>query len=148
MQLLPDDGSIYPKVIAGTIAQIAHALFLELQSTGSSLLEDDVLNSCLVHVKHYASHAVLSCQRRLLVATEIDKNIILQGFEWSIIDPVIRAHCDLNQAKLVEGSRSMGGDGFGMTVSEALQIYNDQRERLPRNAYIEPPFSFATLDGN
>ena len=77
-----------------------------------------------------------------------DKNIVLEGFEWGIIEPCLSANCDLIQAQLVEASRSMGGDGFGMSVSEAEQAYNQAKELMPKNAFVEPPFSFKTLGGN
>ena len=42
----------------------------------------------------------------------------------------------------------MGGDGFGMSVSEAEQAFNQAKELMPKNAFVEPPFSFKTLGGN
>ena len=71
----------------------------------------------------------------------IDQNLTIDAYEWSIIEPVVRAHCDLLQARLVEGSRSLGGDGFGIQVSEAQQNYTMERDKLPRLAFVAPPYT-------
>ncbi|OJU92174.1 MAG: hypothetical protein BGO19_12450 [Acinetobacter sp. 38-8] len=148
MYLLPDDGSRCPKVIAGSIEELATTFYQKLQMKGYSLLVEDVTNALIEETKRYAGCATLRCQRGSTNIIIIDKTIVLEGFEWFIIEPCLSANCDLIQAQLVEASRSMGGDGFGMSVSEAEQAYNQAKELMPKNAFVEPPFSFKTLGGN
>ncbi|MDF2417316.1 hypothetical protein GWP85_07275 [Acinetobacter beijerinckii] len=148
MQLLPDDGSLYPKVIAGSIEELAMIFYQKLQMKGYSLLAEDVTNALIEETKRYAGCATFRCHRGSAGVITIDKNIVLEGFEWFIIEPCFSANCDLIQAQLVEASRSMGGDGFGMSVSEAEQAFNQAKELMPKNAFVEPPFSFKTLGGN
>ncbi|MDM1021585.1 hypothetical protein QSV37_14915 [Acinetobacter sp. VNK23] len=146
MQLLPDDGSQNPKVIAGPISVLASNFHQKLQMKGYSLLLEDVTAALIQETELYAGKgATLSCQRGLTSAIEIDENLILEGFEYAIIEPCFRANCDLIQAQLVEGSRSMGGDGFGLSVSEAEQAYREAKELMPKNAFVAPPFSFKTM---
>ncbi|RZG78725.1 hypothetical protein [Acinetobacter venetianus] len=148
MQLLPDDGSQNPQVIAGSIEALAIIFFQKLQMKGYSLLQNDVLLALIEETKRYAGWATLSCQRGSTNIIQIDENLVLEAFEWVIIEPCLNANCDLIQAQLVEASRSMGGDGFGMTVSEAEQNYKEAKELMPKNAFVAPPFSFKTSEGN
>ncbi|WP_151743001.1 MULTISPECIES: hypothetical protein [unclassified Acinetobacter] len=145
MQLLPDDGSQNPRVVAGSINELATIFYQKLQMKGYSLLLDDVLKALIEETKRYAGLATLTCQRGSLSIIYIDENLRLEAFEWVIIEPCLNANCDLIQAQLVEASRSMGGDGFGMTVSEAEQNYKEAKELMPKNAFVAPPFSFKTL---
>lgn len=145
MQLLPDNGSQNPKVIAGPISVLASNFHQKLQMKGYSLLLEDVTAALIQETERYAGWATLSCQRGLTSAIEIDGNMVLEGFEYAIIEPCFSANCDLIQAQLVEGSRSMGGDGFGLSVSEAEQAYREAKELMPKNAFVAPPFSFKTM---
>lgn len=142
------DNDIYRIAVAGTVKDLSNDLFIELQNSGYSLLDSDVLAVFLNEVQYYASWSVLEVQRLSATATLISDSIILHAYEWAILNPVVRAHCDLIQAKLMESSRSLGGDGFGLTVSEANQIYLESRTRMQFEASYEPPFSIATADGN
>lgn len=147
MQLLVDDEAnngeraIYVHIDGGTVADGALQLFDELSATGYSLLYDDVLRAAVIDVQYYAAWAVLDSQRQATALNRIGEDTRLAAYEWAIIDPVLRAHCDLLQARLVEGSRSLGGDGFGLAVSEANQIYNEARKLMQQEAFCEPPFS-------
>lgn len=145
MQLLPDDGTQNPKVIAGSISELATLTFQKLQIKGYSLLEVDVTTALLEETRRYAGWATLVCQRGSTSIIRIDENLVLEAFEWVIIEPCFIANCDLIQAQLVEASRSMGGDGFGMSVSEAEQAFNQAKELMPKNAFVAPPFSFKTF---
>lgn len=152
MQLTPkttteDVRDTYIKVDAQTLAVLADQLYQELSSNGYSLLLDDVVSAMIIDTQYYASWAVLECQRSAIIGLSIDENLVLEGFEWAIIEPVLRAHCDVIQSRLVEGSRSLGGDGFGLNVSEARQIYADARITMQNEAFCEPPSSFTTFDG-
>lgn len=147
MQLMPDDQSLYPRVVAGSISALSLQLHDELSSIGYSLLPEDVTKAFINEVQYFVGWAVLSCQRGSTVAVFLDESIVLDAGEWAIIEPVVRAHTDVLQAQLVEGSRSLGGDGFGMSVSEAKQNHTIEREKLQKLAFVEAPFSFKTLGG-
>jgi hypothetical protein len=71
-------------------------------------------------------------------ATQLNKDYVLSLSEWGLIEPVIRAHCELIQAQRVEGTGSLGGERFGLSVSEATANYKeakeDLKERLCRRA--------------
>jgi len=118
MQLLPDDGIQNPRVVAGSINEMATLFYQKLQMKGYSLLLEDVLKALIEETKRYAGLATLTCQCGSQSIIFVDENLQLEVFEWVIVEPCLNANCDLIQAQLVEASRSMGGDGFGMTVSE------------------------------
>ena len=59
------------------------------------------------------------------------------------MEPVIRAHCDFIQSQRVEGTGSLGGERFGLSVSEAKQAYADAKLEMKKEAFVESPF---TLD--
>ncbi|MFC4953077.1 hypothetical protein [Acinetobacter puyangensis] len=145
----PDDENtarpVYLRVDAGTIETLATQLHDELSGAGYSLLIDDVINIALMEAQYYSAWAVLEAQRNATMIIPFDKNITLEAYEWAVIDPVLRAHCDLVQSRLVEGSRSLGGDGFGLSVSEANQIYLEARKTMQLEAFVEPPFSYKTM---
>lgn len=149
MQLYPlEAGSIYAKVEAGTIESLAGQLYQELALKGYSLLLDDVELVFIESIKIYASHATLECQRTASIPITVDKHLVLHGSEFAIIEPLVRAHCDVIQADLVEGSGSLGAERFGLSKSEAEQAYKEEKEKLPKAAFVEAPFSFKTLGGN
>ncbi|OJU54639.1 MAG: hypothetical protein BGN93_13075, partial [Acinetobacter sp. 39-4] len=100
MYLLPDDGSRCPKVIAGSIEELATTFYQKLQMKGYSLLVEDVTNALIEETKRYAGCATLRCQRGSTNIIIIDTTIVLEGFEWFIIEPCLSANCDLIQAQL------------------------------------------------
>lgn len=138
----------YPKLTLGTLEVLAGQLHSELQGCGYSLLLSDVEQAALLEVQYYAGWTLLEVQRQSSNPTAVllDKTVNIDAYEWSIIEPVVRAHCDLMQARLVEGSRSLGGDGFGLQVSEAQQNYVMEREKLPKLAFIAPPYTVGRTD--
>lgn len=143
------ENGIYQVAIAGTVKSISDELYMELSNSGYSLLDTDVLAIMINEVQYYASWAVLEVQRLSAGGvTLIGDSTNIHAYEWAILNPVVRAHCDLIQARLMESSRSLGGDGFGLTVSEANQTYLESRTRMQFEASYEPPFSIKTNDGN
>ena len=135
-------GLDYSHVTLGTVADLSAQLYLELQGGGYSLLQVDIQQAILLEVQYYSGWAVLEVQKKAAaIPVMIDQNLTIDAYEWSIIEPVVRAHCDLLQARLVEGSRSLGGDGFGIQVSEAQQNYTMERDKLPRLAFVAPPYT-------
>lgn len=133
----------YPRLNLGTLEVLAGQLHNELQGVGYSLLQSDIEQAVLLEVQYYAGWALLEVQRQSStpMAVLLNKSVTLDAYEWAMIEPVVRSHCDLLQAKLVEGSRSLGGDGFGLQVSEAQQNYAMEREKLPKLAFIAPPYT-------
>lgn len=147
MQLLPNDGTGNFRAVAGTISELAALYHQKLTLKGYSLLQEEIQAAFIEEVKRYAGWQSLTCQKSSAVPIAVDEHLILEAFEWVIIEPCVKANCDLIQASLVEASRSMGGDGFGMSVSEAEQAYEAEKEKMPKNAFVQPPFSFKTLGG-
>ena len=147
MQLLPNDGIGNFRAVAGTISELAALYHQKLTLKGYSLLQEEIQAAFIEEVKRYAGWQSLTCQKSSIVPIAVDEHLILEAFEWVIIEPCVKANCDLIQASLVEASRSMGGDGFGMSVSEAEQAYEAEKEKMPKNAFVQPPFSFKTLGG-
>ena len=148
MQLLPNDGTGKFRAVAGTISELAALYHQELTLKGYSLLQEEIQAAFIEEVKRYAGWQSLTCQKSSAVPIAVDEHLILEAFEWVIIEPCVKANCDLIQASLVEASRSMGTEGFGMSVSEAEQAYEAEKEKMPKNAFVQPPFSFKTAGGN
>lgn len=136
---------IYILANAGTVGDIALQLHQELQARGYSLLFEDVLFAAMTDVQYYTSWAVLEVQRKDGENVFLDKDTPLEAYEWAIIEPVLRAHCDLIQANLMESSRSLGGEQFGLTVSEASQSYAEAKRNMQNEAFIEPPVALKTM---
>ena len=148
MQLLPNDGTGKFRAVAGTISELAALYHQKLTLKGYSLLQEEIQAAFIEEVKRYAGWQSLTCQKSSIVPIAVDEHLILEAFEWVIIEPCVKANCDLIQASLVEASRSMGTEGFGMSVSEAEQAYEAEKEKMPKNAFVQPPFSFKTLGGH
>jgi hypothetical protein len=141
MLLQPHVGD-YPHATVGTVAEIAERLHAELQMSGYSLLFDDVQDILLEEAKFYAGWATFEEQRFANAPIMLDADFKIDAYEWAFIKPVVTAHCEWLQAQRSEASRSLGTEGFGMSVSEARGLYEQQRELLPKNAFIAPPFTF------
>lgn len=132
--------------ITSSIDAIVQKLQDSLSAQGYALLESDIQSVVFDEVHYYASRcAVLEYQRTATQAFELNGDVTLTGDEWAIIEPCVRAHCDLKQARLMEGSASLNGSTFSIGVSEAINLYNDKRLAMFQDAFIEPPFSFQTL---
>jgi hypothetical protein len=69
----------------------------------------------------------------------------LDAYEWEIILPVVRAHIAIIQARRSDASKSLGTEGYGLSISEAEQLYKDARLEMQRAAFIEAPFSIDPL---
>jgi len=134
----------YPSLTAGTIEKLAQILFEELQMSGYSILIDDVQAAIVCQTRYYAGWAALEVQYSATAAMNLDISLPIAAYEWSFIEPVVRAHCALLQAQRVEGSSSLGGERFGLTESEARTLYNEAREKLPKDAFVAAPFSIDT----
>lgn len=135
--------------VIGTLQDAAEELYEELLTTGSSVLLSDVVKILVTNTKKYAGWSgelqhypsVNDDEKPLLI---IDANTVLGVDDWLIIEPVIRAHCDLVQARRMEGAQGLGVQASGMMTSEALQLYKDAIEVMKKEAFQCQPFSVNT----
>ena len=143
MKLKPVDAKgLHQEGEAGTIASLAQALYLEYVLMGYSTTTEDISTAIMLDFAFYAGWATTTTQEQGL-ETEIDENHSISFTEWAILEPVIRAHCDFIQSQRVEGTGSLGGERFGLSVSEAKQAYADAKLEMKKEAFVEAPF---TLD--
>ena len=133
--------------VIGTIQDAAQELYDELLTTGSSVRLSEVVKVLITNTKKYAGWSGelqtcpstdKSCDKPLLVITA---NTVLSVDDWIIIEPVVRAHCDLVQARRMEGAQGLGVQQTGMMTSEALQLYKDAVEVMKKEAFQCQPFS-------
>lgn len=143
MKLLPETEGY--AVVAGSIQQLSEELYKEYQLSGYSILLEDIVKAYIEETKAYAGWAeYLYCQTKATTTIELNEAIELNGDEYVIILPLVKAHCDLLQARLVEATRGLGVESYGLSVSEAQQNYNQKKEELPKLAFCMPPRSFNT----
>lgn len=141
IMLSPVVDGIYPTTTVGTVQTLAQALYDELIMSGYSLTIEDVQLVVNCEAKYYSGWASFETQYTAVAAIPLDLTLPIDAYEWSFLEPLCRAHCDLLQAQRVEGSRSLGGEQFGLQVSEAKQLYDVEREKLPKLAFIAPPYT-------
>lgn len=123
---------------AGTISEIAQILADYYQYKGYSTTKEDIEEILVLDFLFYAAWATTEGQSR---STQIiDKSAVISVSEWGILDPVVRAHCDYLQSQRVEASGSIGMQHFGLTSSEANQIYMNAKEEMKKTAFVEAPF--------
>lgn len=130
---------IYLHAKAGTVEELSILVENLLVLSGYSLGQDDIKTVILTECKHYSGWAVFEAHKDGVI--EINDALVLESYEWSIIEPAIKAHIDLLQAQRMESIRSIGTQEFGLSVSEARQIYREERDAMPKMAFIEEPYS-------
>jgi len=126
---------------AGSIASLSDALFTEYGLSGYSLTPEDVETALIADFKVYAAWGTTTAQLKG-TPSQLNRDYVISLSEWGLIEPVIRAHCELIQAQRVEGTGSLGGERFGLSVSEATANYKEAKEDLKKNAFVEAPFTF------
>jgi len=131
--------NIYPSSQAGTVAELSDLVTNELLMSGYSLGQDDVQSIILAECRYYSGWAMFEAQKSSVIS--LDDSLVLDAYEWSILEPAIRAHLDLRQAQHMEAIKSLGATDFGLSVSEARQIYLQERAEVPKTAFVEPPYS-------
>lgn len=131
--------NIYPSSQAGTVTELSDLVTHELVMSGYSLDQDDVQSIILAECRYYSGWAMFEAQKNSVIS--LDGGLILDAYEWSILEPAIRAHLDLKQAQRMESIKSIGSADFGLSVSEARQIYIQERAEIPKTSFIEPPYS-------
>lgn len=127
-------------VKAGSLNELAGLLLEEFFSKGYALSELEVLEVLKTECRYMMSWTPLNLSPELAVI-HVNENTELSNGEWGVLEPVIRAHCDLLQAQRVDASKSLGEVGFGLTVSEAEQTYLQERDAIPKKCFIEAPYS-------
>lgn len=145
-----------PSYSAGSINEISQMLYDELLTSGSSLLLSEVIKLLIASVKKYVAWAgglqikpdndELDKLTGELATLEINEETHLTLDEWVIIDPVVRAHCDLIQAGRMEGAQSLGVAPSGVGKSEADMVYREALERMKKEAFQCEPFSISFTD--
>ncbi|ENV14754.1 hypothetical protein F965_00100 [Acinetobacter schindleri NIPH 900] len=128
--------------VAGSIATLSTALADEYALFGYSITAEDVEIALRLDYAFYAGWATTAAQDSGQTL-ELKSNYPVSLGEWAVIDPVIRAHCELIQAQRMEATGSLGGERFGLSVSEASQNYMNAKLEMKKEAFVEPPF---TLD--
>ena len=134
----------HPPALAGTLDHMAGVLAGELALSGYSLTVPEVLASVIKAVRAYAAHATLEAQRRQSAGTTevpINGSLALDLYEWSMVQPLARAYCDLVQAYRMEAAASVGMERYGLQVGEVVQTIEQLEANLPKSAFVEPPFS-------
>ncbi|WP_199506826.1 MULTISPECIES: hypothetical protein [unclassified Psychrobacter] len=127
------------KVKRGSIEQVANELYDELLTTGSSLLDEEVLKIVINAAKAYHTWS------GELAATDdngvltIDSATVIAVDDWEIMQPVVLAHCDLTQARRLE---AMQEPNAGISTSEAMQLYKDALATMKKEAFQFMPASF------
>ena len=132
--------------VIGTIQDAAQELYDELLTTGSSVRLSEVVKVLITNTKKYAGWSgelqhhpsVKDDDKPLLTITA---NTVLGVDDWLIIEPMVRAHCDLVQARRMEGAQGLGVQQTGIMTSEALQLYKDAVEVMKKEAFQCQPFS-------
>lgn len=133
--------------VVGSIQFAADALYEELLMSGYSVTDEDMVKVFITNTKKYAGwsgelqHCPKddeSCKNPLL---SITADTVLSVDDWIIIEPVIRAHCDLVHAKRMEGAQNLGVQSVGVSSSEARQSYIDALEVMKKECFQCQPFS-------
>lgn len=142
------DTSQYPQAKKGKIKDFCLKIYDELLTSGYSLLLEDIENIALEDIRFLASWTRLDCQyvddERLLPKPnfiELTLDTPLLADEWAIVLPVIRSHCDLLQARRMEGSQALGIMPFSLASAEALNHYKEAKELMKKEAFCHTPFS-------
>ena len=140
--LKPSIDKVFQESDAASIASLAEILFEELALMGYSLDTVEIENAIIADYRYYAGWEETPKQHQGQAIT-INRDYILTVSEWALLDPVVRAHCDLIQSNRVEGTGSLGGERFGLTVSEARNLYAEAKVNLKRESFVEPPFTIS-----
>lgn len=127
---------------AGTIASLAETLYMEYALMGYSLNAFDIETALKLDFAFYAGWATTETQEKGQTTTIDDTHTIALS-EWAVIEPVVRAHCEWIQSQRVDATGSLGGERFGLSVSEAKQEYTTAKMDMKKEAFVEAPF---TLD--
>ena len=127
------------KVKQGSIEQITNEVYDELLTTGSSLLDEEVLKIVIKAAKAYhtwSGELSTTNDDEVLI---IDSNTVVAVDDWEIMKPVVLAHCDLAQARRLESMQELN---TGISTSEAMQLYKDAMTVMKKEAFQCMPTTF------
>lgn len=127
------------KVKRGSIEQVASELYDELLTTGSSLLDEEVLKIVINAAKAYHTWSGELANTDDSDVLTIDSSTVIAVDDWEIMKPIVLAHCDLTQARRLE---SMQEPNAGISTSEAMQLYKDALATMKKEAFQFTPASF------
>lgn len=139
-----------PKYLDGSISEIAQNVYEGLITTGYSLLYSDIEVVIIDAVKDYVSwggeiRSLNDTETDDIVLLQVDGDTLLGVDEWSIIKPVVTAHCEVIQSKRMEGSQNLGVQPVGIASGEAKQLYKEAVEQMKKEAFDSEPYT-VTLD--
>lgn len=135
---LTDD---YPHADVGTIGDVAQTLHFELHQIGYSLLLDDVIDVLIAAATSYAAHTAFEVQTTATAPITLDRNLPISAMEWELMQPLCRAHCAVLQARCMDGTASLNGMPFGLSVSEAEGIYSQEQNEFAKAVFCAAPFT-------
>lgn len=131
----------HPLANAGTLKDMVVPLLDELTMSGYSLSDEDVSGVVFSAAAILVGWGRLDWQRQEGAGGVLSMDTPITADEWVIIQPLVRAHCDLIQARRMEGTQSLGMTTFNLSASEALSMYNQALDTLKREAFCEEPFT-------
>lgn len=141
--------------VVGSVNDAAKELYDELVTTGYSLILEDVIKVFINTIKEYVGwsgrlltqtpQGLANVKKPLLA---INENTVLSVTDWIIVKPVVMAHCDLVQAKRMEGAQGLGVNPAGMSSSEARTLYSDAVLRMQKESFQCEPFTVDTPQNN
>ncbi|WP_230657789.1 hypothetical protein [Psychrobacter sp. I-STPA10] len=144
-----------PSYSAGTINEIAQTLYDELLTSGSSLMLSEVTKFLIEDTKKYVGWAgglqikpddIDGDLTNSLVVLDINETTQLATDEWVIIEPVLRAHCEVLQAGRMEGAQGLGVAPSGPSKSEADMLYKEAVLQMQKEAFQCEPFTVDLTD--
>ncbi|WP_417212046.1 hypothetical protein [Acinetobacter venetianus] len=131
----------YQPSMAGTIAFLAENILDELMLSGDSISIEDAEKSIIDHARLYAGWQPLYVQKNQTGSITIDRDLVLELGEWSILEPIVRSHLEFIHAKRSDGSAATSGERTGKDIVTAQSDYNTAKNELGRNSFCEEVFS-------
>lgn len=142
------------EVIIGTLKDAAKALYDELLTSGSSLLLEDVLKVFMKSTEHYVTWSGKKLLNKIndadpeptsiLDLSSVKSSTLISRTDWSIMETLVRAHCDLVQAKRIEGMQGLGLNTTAMSSSEARGYYDEALKEMKKEAFQCEPYTVDT----
>lgn len=136
--MVEQDGKDSP---LGNVITVSALVANEFTMVGYSLTDLDIQSALISDFALYAGWCTPYTKENFL-ETPLDETQVISFNDWAVLEPLVRAHCELLQAQRVEGTGSLGNERFGLSVSEATQNYNLAKETMKKEAYVEAPFIF------
>ncbi|MDO5769024.1 MAG: hypothetical protein Q4P13_05925 [Psychrobacter sp.] len=146
-----------PSYSAGAIVDISKTLYDELLTSGSSLLESEVLSIVIKSTTLYiAWSGGLQVKSNDDLTDELTSDLTYLNVtpatqltldEWAIIEPVARAHAAVIQADRMESMQGLGVAQSGLSKSEATQTYRETVEQMKKEAFQCEPFTVELAGG-